>query len=63
MMLNHVRYPRVSFSAVHQVNVQGDPKLSNPMGSKLKVTRRSSAVAWKVFGYIQYFQEMRATRH
>ena len=37
MMSNYVRYLRVSFSAVHQVNVQGDPKLSNPMGGSLKL--------------------------
>ena len=37
MMLNYVRYLRVSFSTVHQVNVQGDPKLSSPTEGSLKL--------------------------
>jgi len=30
MMSNYVTFLRVSFSAVHQVSTQGDPKLCNP---------------------------------
>ena len=58
-----VKFVQVSSSELQcDPRGQGDPKLFIPTfrirhGKKLKVTRLSSVVAWKVFGYINILRK------
>ena len=63
MVSNYAWYLRLCFSAVHQVNAQGNSQLSSPTlwtahhRKKLKVTRLTSVVTRKVFGYINILRK------